>query len=60
MSRIGQAGSGPEGSRLGQSELRVLVLSGAHCARSSIDPDRWFPVSATVAAARREALSPFS
>jgi hypothetical protein len=36
-------------------ELWQLVLSRGMCARSGIDPDRWYPVSVLAAAARREA-----
>jgi hypothetical protein len=42
-------------SELGGAELWQLVLSMGMCARSGIDPDRWYPVSVPAAAARREA-----
>jgi hypothetical protein len=43
------------GSQLSGTELWQLVLSMGMCARSGIDPDRWYPVGAPAAAPRREA-----
>jgi hypothetical protein len=36
-------------------DLWRLVLSRGLCARGGLDPDRWYPVSVTAAAARCEA-----
>jgi hypothetical protein len=43
------------GNELSGGQLWRLVLSEGMCARSAIDPDRWYPVSVPAAAARREA-----
>ena len=43
------------GSRLSGNDLWALVISRALCSRGGVDPDQWYPVSATAAAARREA-----
>jgi hypothetical protein len=36
-------------------DLWALVISRAMCARSGVDPDQWYPVSAPAAVARLEA-----
>jgi Transcription factor WhiB len=38
----------------GRVTLWLLVTAGARCAGSGVDPDEWFPVSATAAGARQE------
>jgi Transcription factor WhiB len=38
-------------------EIGAEVTSKARCARASLDPDAWFPISIDVEAARREAAS---
>ena len=43
------------GSRLSGNDLWALVISRALCSRGDVDPDQWYPVSATAPAARREA-----
>ena len=56
MSFAGQMSESDElASGLGGRDLWQLVAARGLCARVGADPDQWYPVSASAAAARREA-----